>query len=436
MRLFTRILLVFALFPLFSANTPGGGPEKLYPRIDQMARDVNADVIALRRHFHEHPELSNREFKTAERVAEELRQLGLEVRTEVAHTGVVADLKGGRPGRMVALRADMDALPVEERTDLPFASSAKGQLNGQEVPVMHACGHDAHVAILLGVARILTELKADLPGSVRFIFQPSEEGAPAGEEGGASLMVEENVLEEVDAIFGLHVKKELNVGEIGLKPEGFMAAADRFVVRIKGKQTHGSTPWTGVDPIAVSSQVVQGIQNIVSRQTNLVEAPAVVSVGSIHGGLRFNIIPEEIELVGTIRTLDTEMQTQIHQHLRRTVEGICASAGATGEVEIQKMCPVTWNDVALTSQIMPSLRRTAGNDHVTVLKPIMGAEDFAFYSQQIPGVYYFVGITPKDISPEAAAPHHTPEFFVDESGLELGVRSLARLAVDFLYHNN
>ncbi len=436
MRKFPLLLIGFLafLFLSFAPNeTLEKGPDKLYLKIDQLAHQYNEEVISLRRHFHQNPELSNREFKTSARVAEELKMLGLEVQTGVAHTGVVAVLKGGKPGKTVALRADMDALPVEERTGLAFASTVKGELNGQEVPVMHACGHDAHTAILLGVAKILVAIREDLPGEIRFLFQPCEEGPPGDEEGGAKLMVEAGVLKGVDAIFGLHVKKELNVGEIGLKPEGFMAAADRFVIKIKGKQTHGSTPWTGVDPIVVSSQVVQGLQNIVARQTNLVQAPAVISVGSIHGGLRFNIIPEEVELVGTIRTLDSKMQEDIHRRVLRTVNSICESAGATAEIKIQKMCPVTWNDVSLTEQMLPSLRETAGSEHVAMLKPIMGAEDFAFYSKEVPGLFYFVGITPKGTAPEDAAPHHTTEFFVDESGLELGVRSMARLAVDYLY---
>lgn len=428
------VILPLLFLPLFSF-LPGGGPDKLYPKIDQLADKYQQEVISLRRHFHQNPELSNREFKTAARVAEELKKLGLEVKTGIAHTGVVAILKGGKAGKTVALRADMDALPVEERTGLDFASVAKGELNGQEVPVMHACGHDAHTAILLGVAKVLSEIKDDLHGEVRFFFQPCEEGPPAGEEGGAYLMVKEGVLEGVDAIFGLHVKKELNVGQIGYKPEGFMAAADRFVVKVKGKQTHGSTPWTGVDPIVVASQIIQGFQNIISRQVNLVQAPAVLSVGSIHGGLRFNIIPEEIEMVGTVRTLDSKMQDHIHERMHKTANSIAESAGATVEVDIQKMCPVTWNNVELTAQMLPSLQAAAGAENVQAIKPIMGAEDFAFYSDEIPGLYYFVGVTPKDQSPEAAAPHHTPEFFVDESGLNLGVRSLSRLAVDYLMKN-
>lgn len=426
----------YLLLLLTTFGLSGGAPTELHERIEQLAGQQEQQVIDLRHHFHQHPELSNREFKTAERIAQELQGMGLEVRTGIAHTGVVATLKGGKPGKTVALRADIDALPVPERTGLPFASTATGMLDGNEVPVMHACGHDAHTAILLGVAKVLSQVREQIPGEVRFIFQPAEEGAPAGEEGGADLMVREGVLEGVDAIFGLHIKKELNVGEIGYKPEGFMAAADRFVIKVKGKQTHGSTPWTGVDPIVVASQIVQGIQHIVSRQTNLVEAPAVISVGSIHGGLRFNIIPEEVTLVGTIRTLDSEMQDRIHEHLNRTAQSIAESAGATAKVDIQRMCPVTYNDVDLTAQMLPSLQAVAGTDKVTAVKPIMGAEDFAFYQKEIPGLYFFVGCTPIGQSPEAAPSHHTPEFFVDDASLLLGMRSLARLAVDYLYAGN
>lgn len=428
-RIRMKKIAIICIAALSFAFAPPGGIED---KIDQLSKQYEQEVIDLRHHFHENPELSNREFKTAERIAAELKALGLEVQTGIAHTGVVATLKGGKTGKTVALRADIDALPVEERTGLSFASKAKGTLNGQEVPVMHACGHDAHTAILLGVAKILSQVKADIPGEVRFIFQPAEEGPPAGEKGGASLMVEEGVLKGVDAIFGLHIKKELNVGQIGYKPQGFMAAADRFVIKVKGKQTHGSTPWTGVDPIVVSSQIVQGIQNVVSRQTNLVEAPAVISVGSIHGGLRFNIIPEEVEMVGTIRTLDSDMQDRIHEHLRRMVKSIAESAGATAEIDIQKMCPVTYNNVDLTAQMLPTLQSVAGTENVHAIKPIMGAEDFAFYTDIIPGLYFFVGATPTGKDPEAAAPHHTPEFFVDDSSLRLGVRALSRLAVDYL----
>lgn len=418
---------------LFSFRSPSETPEALKRHIAKGSTQVQKAVIELRRHFHEHPELSNREFKTAARVARELNALGLETSTQIAHTGVVGILKGGLPGKTVALRADMDALPVEERTGLSFASKQKGLVNGQEVPVMHACGHDAHTAILLGVAKILSDHKELIPGTVKFIFQPCEEGPPKGEEGGAALMVKENVLDGVDAIFGLYVKKELNVGQIGYRSEGFMAAADRFVIRIKGKQTHGSTPWTGVDPIVVSSQVIQGLQNIISRQTNLVENPAVLSIGSIHGGLRFNIIPEEVELVGTLRTLDPAMQNDIHKRIQNTVDAICQSAGAKAEVTIEKMCPVTRNHPGLTQQMLPTLENVAGKEHVNSIKPIMGAEDFAYYTEKIPGLYFFVGVTPKGDDPAQAAPHHTPEFFVDEDGLQLGVHSLARLAVDYLY---
>ena len=436
-----------SLLPLFSVLTlilltvsgfAAIPPDPLKVKVDALADQVEKKVIQWRRDFHEHPELSNREFETSKKVAAHLSALGIEVKTGVAHTGVVGLLKGGKPGPVVALRADMDALPVPERTGLPFASKVRAEFNGQEVSVMHACGHDVHTAILMGVAEVLAGISKDLPGTVKFIFQPSEEGAPAGEEGGADLMVKEGVLlnPKPEVIFGLHIKKEHNVGEIGYRPGGFMAAADRFVIKIHGKQTHGSTPWTGVDPIVVAAQMVNAIQTIVSRQVNLVDDAAVVSVGSIHGGLRFNIIPEEVELVGTIRTLNIATQDRIHERLRATVKGIAESAGATAEVEIQKMCPVTFNHAEVTAKMLPTLQAVAGRENVILDKAIMGAEDFAFYQQEIPGLYFFVGATPKGENPAAAPSHHTPEFFVDESGMKLGVRALCHLTLEYMQQSD
>lgn len=425
-------LLFLTMSPLFAGNP--GGNAALKTQIDALADKVEEKVIAWRRDLHEHPELSNREFETSKKVAAHLKSLGLEVQTGIAHTGVVGVLKGGKPGPVVALRADMDALPVEERTGLPFASKVKATFNGKEVPVMHACGHDVHTSILMGVAEVLAGVKKELPGTVKFIFQPSEEGAPAGEEGGADLMVKEGALTnpKPEVIFGLHIKAEHNVGDIGYRPGGLMAAADRFVIKVHGKQSHGSTPWAGVDPIVIGSQMVTAIQTIVSRQVNLVDDAAVVTVGSMHGGLRFNIIPEEVELIGTIRTLNTETQDLIHERLRATVKGIADAGGATADIEIQKMCPVTYNDLDLTNQMVPTLQAVAGTDHVILDKAIMGAEDFAFYQKEIPGLYFFVGATPKDQDPGTAASHHTPEFFVDETGMKLGVRALSHLTIDYM----
>ena len=422
--------VVFLL--ISGANFVAGGPS-LHEKIDQLVSEIDGKVIEWRRDIHENPELSNREFKTAEKIAAHLKSLGMEVQTGIAHTGVVGILKGGKPGPVVALRADIDALPVTENTGLAFASTVKADFNGQEVGVMHACGHDAHTAILMGAAEVLTSIKADLKGTVKFIFQPCEEGAPKGEEGGAELMVKEGVLSnpKPDAIFGLHVKKELNVGQIGYRPGGIMAATDRFTIKVKGKQTHGSTPWTGVDPIVTASQIIMGLQTIVSRETPLVNDAAVVTVGSIHGGLRFNIIPSEVELIGTVRTLNDATQDRIHEAIRLKATKIAESNGATAEVVIEKMCPVTYNDPAVTGQMVSSLQDAAGAENVNQIKAIMGGEDFAYYQKEIPGLYYFVGVTPVGKDAGAAPPHHTPEFFIDESGLQLGVKSLCYLVVDY-----
>ena len=408
--------------------------EKLKEQVDRSADRMESKVVDWRRHFHQFPELSNREFKTAQKVAEHLEDLGLEVRTGVAHTGVIGLLKGGRPGPVVALRADMDALPVTERVDVPFASKVRAEYNGQDVGVMHACGHDAHTAILMGVAEILTSMKKDLAGSVKFIFQPAEEGAPRGEQGGASLMVKEGVLEnpKVDVIFGLHVWALREVGTIGYRPEGALAASDGLRITVKGKQTHGSTPWTGVDPITVSAQIILGLQTIISRQTELTENAAVITIGSIHGGVRSNIIPDQVEMIGTIRTLNTEMQDKIHEKIRRTVTKIAESAGAVAEVRIRKGNPVTYNDPELTAMMLPSLKAAAGAENVALVNAITGAEDFSFYQKRIPGLYFFVGGMPKGTKPEDAAPHHSPDFYIDEGCLKLGVRALSYLVLDYV----
>lgn len=403
-------------------------------KIDSRVRDVMNDVIRWRRDIHEHPELGNREFRTAKLVADHLRKLGLEVKTGVAHTGVVGLLKGGKPGPVVALRADMDALPVTEQVDLPFASKVRTTYNNQEVGVMHACGHDTHVAILMGVAEILSGMKKELPGSVKFIFQPAEEGAPDGEEGGAKLMVKEGVLENPRpaAIFGLHVTSRLETGFISTKPLSLLAAVDSLRVKIKGRQTHGAYPWLGVDPIVVSSQIILGLQTIASRQLDVTVAPSIVTIGSIHGGVRNNIIPDEVEMLGTLRSLDSAMRLDMHNRVRQTIEKIAESAGATVEISIEEGYPITTNDPELTARMMPTLERVAGAGRVLLAPAVLGAEDFAFYQEKIPGLFYFVGTRPKGVSAQEAPSNHSPKFFVDESGLELGVRSLIHLTLDYL----
>ncbi|MCB9291307.1 MAG: amidohydrolase [Lewinellaceae bacterium] len=402
--------------------------------IDQQADAMEAQVIQWRRHIHQNPELSNREFETAKMVARHLEGLGLEVRTGIAHTGVVGVLNGGKPGPVVALRADMDALPVTERVALPFASKVNVNYLGEPSGVMHACGHDTHVAMLMGAAQILSGIKESLAGTVVFIFQPAEEGAPPGEEGGAELMVKEGVLDnpQVDVVFGLHINAQTEVGTVNYKPGGALAAVNRMVIKVKGKQTHGSQPWAGVDPISISAQIIQGLQMIVSRQMELTKEPLVISIGKIHGGVRSNIIPEEVEMVGTIRTLDTEMQKDVHERIRRTVTNIAESWGASAEVEIEKGYPVTYNDPGLTARMLPTLQAVAGQENVILSKAKTGAEDFSFFAQKVPGLFLFLGGMPKGMDPAEAAPHHTPDFFVDESGMKLGVRLLCNLTLDYM----
>ncbi len=409
-------------------------PPTLDQRIDDAAKKVESSVIACRRDIHEHPELGNREVRTAKIVADKLRALGIEVKENVAHTGVIGLLKGGKPGKVVALRADMDALPVKEQVDLPFASKVRTTYNDQEVGVMHACGHDAHVAILLGVAEVLAGVRDQLPGTVKFLFQPAEEGAPQGEEGGAELMVKEGALEnpKVDAVFGLHVTSRFPVGEIAYRPEGMMAAVDSFKIVVHGKQTHGAYPWLGVDPIVVASQIVIGLQTIPSRQLDSTLAPSIVTVGAIHGGVRNNIIPDSVEMIGTIRSLDAKMRDELHARIKRTAEDIARSGGATADVTIETGYPITYNDPALTAASAPTLQRIAGKENVRVVNAVLGAEDFSFYQQKVPGLFYWLGTRPKDQTPEQAASNHSPLFYVDESGLLLGVKSLAHVAVDYL----
>ncbi len=415
------------LFISFSIQAQNHGLEK-----DIAA--VESKVIEWRRDIHQHPELSNREFNTAEKIAEHLRSLGIEVQTGVAHTGVVGLLKGNRPGKVVALRADIDALPVTERNDLPFKSMVTSEYLGQEVGVMHACGHDTHIAIMMGVAEVLSKNRDKIRGTIKFVFQPAEEGPPPGEEGGAELMVKQGVLEnpKVDAIYGLHIGSYLPVGQIAYKPGGAMAAAQRFVVNIKGKQTHGSAPWGGVDPIFVAAKIVDGFQSIISREMELTKEAAVITVGKMSGGVRNNIIPESAELIGTIRTLDYDMQKQINERMKEMASTIAKAYRAEATVEIDKGVPITYNDLALTEASLPSLKEVAGDDNVHLIKAITGAEDFSFYQEKIPGFFFILGGKDPNAGPNDHFPHHTPDFKIDDSGLLLGVKAMTEIALDYL----
>ncbi|MBC3767704.1 amidohydrolase [Neptunicella marina] len=398
------------------------------------AAKLQDQVVKWRRHFHQHPELSNREFATAKYVANYLKKLGLEVKTGVAHTGVVAVLDSGNPGPTVALRADMDALPVKEMNELPFRSQAMGGYNGKSVPVMHACGHDTHIAMLMGAATILSENKSSLQGKVKFVFQPAEEGVPAGERGGAELMVEQGVMQGVDVVFGLHISSDLDVGSVEYRDGGIMAGVDPFKIVIKGKQSHGAYPWQSVDPIVTSAQVIMGLQTIVSREIKLLDNAAVVTVGSIHGGVRSNIIPDKVEMLGTIRTLNPVARNKVYQSLPNKVEHIAASMGAEAEVTLplEQSYPITYNDPALMSKMLPTLKRTAGEEHTLYTQAVTGAEDFSFFQQQVPGLYLFVGGKALDMPREKAPDHHTPYFVIDESGMQLGVELLTNLTLDYM----
>ena len=390
-------------------------------------------MIEWRHHIHEHPELSNREYQTAEYIAAHLKSLGLEVQTGVAKTGVIGILKGGKPGPVVALRADIDGLPVPERVDLPWASNAIGEFNGAEVPVMHACGHDTHIAILMGTAEVLSQVKSELAGTVKFIFQPAEEGAPKGEEGGAKLMVKEGVLKnpDVEAIFGLHISAGTHVGNINYKPGGTMASANSFEIIIHGKQTHGSKPWIGIDPIVTAAQIINNVQTIVSRSMPLTKEAAVVSFGSVHGGVRSNIIPEEVRLVGTIRALDNDMRDEIFARLETIAIKTGESNGAEVEVIIDEGVPITYNNIALTNKMLPTLKSVVGDDHVRLVPASTGAEDFSFYQHEVPGFFFFLGGTPVNTPEKDAAPHHTPDFYVDDAAMIYGIKSMSRLVVDY-----
>jgi amidohydrolase len=407
--------------------------------IDSLSEAISAKVVAWRRDFHQHPELSNREFRTAGIVAEHLAQLGMEVQTGVAHTGVVGVLKGGKPGPVVLLRADMDGLPVPERNDLPFRSQAMGEYNGEQVPVMHACGHDSHVAILMGVAEILSELRGELPGTVKFVFQPAEEGAPKGEEGGAQLMVAEGILQnpQVDAAFALHISAVHEAGQLGYAAGPRYASVDDFKIIVHGVQAHGASPWMGVDSVVVSAQIVNALQTIVSRNLELTEQPGIVTVGSIHGGVRSNIIPEQVEMVGTIRALDDDMRAQIHRRIREIAEGVAQSMGATAEVHIpwSNSYPITYNDPDLSAEMYPVLEAVAGPAGVEKVKPITGAEDFSYIANEVPGFYISLGGKPPGMPVSEVAAHHTPDFKIDESGFDIGVRAMAAMAWQYMLNH-
>lgn len=422
-----------ALLCLLALAAPAMADD-LAATVDQRVRALEGKVIEWRRHVHQNPELSNRETNTAQLVADHMRKLGMEVKTGVAKTGVIGLLKGGKPGPVVALRADMDALPVVEESELPFRSTVKAEYLGNQVGVMHACGHDAHIAILMGVAEVLAGVKDELPGTVKFIFQPAEEGPPPGETGGAPLMVEEGALENPrpDAIFGLHVISGMAAGVISYRPGPLMASADWLYITVKGKQTHGAWPWLGIDPVVTSAQIVTGLQNIVARQIDVSKEPAVVSVATINGGARKNIIPDKVEMTGTIRSFDEQMRQDVHARIKHISESIAEANHASAEVRVDKAVPVTVNDPILTEKMIPTLKRIGGDGGAVVAKRVMVAEDFSYFQEKVPGMFYFVGVTPKDQDMSKAAPNHSPRFFVDESGLVQGVRSLAALAVDFL----
>ena len=403
--------------------------------IAEKANDIEAKVIDWRQDFHQNPELGNREVRTAGIVAKHLQSLGIETTTKVGVTGVIGILKGDKPGPVIALRADMDALPVEETNDLPYASKVKTMYNGKETSVMHACGHDGHTAILMGVAEILSSMKKDLKGTVKFIFQPAEEGAPKGEEGGAKLLVKEGVLEnpKVDVVFGLHILAQTEVGKINYRPAGMMAGATDFKITVNGKPSHGSQPWLSVDPILTAAQIVTSINTIVSKNINLTENPAVVVVAAINGGNRSNIIPEQVEMLGSIRAFSNEDETLIYNRIKQIAENTAIAAGATAVVEIPYTVhyPVTYNNVELTKTVLPSLQKSAGSENVILIPPITGSEDFSYFAQKVPGFFFFIGGMPKGQDPELAGPHHTPEFIVDDTAFKTGVKALCNLVLDY-----
>jgi amidohydrolase len=424
-----RKLISAAVLGLMMFNLSAQSPQQL----DKEISLIKDKLVEWRRHFHENPELSNREFKTSLFISDYLKTLGLEVKTGIAKTGVLAILKGGKPGPVIALRADIDALPVIERVNIPFASKVKTEYNGQQVGVMHACGHDSHTAMLMGVATVLSKMQKEVAGTIKFIFQPAEEGAPEGEEGGASLMVKEGVLDnpKVDVIFGLHIESNIEVGHIQYKPGAFMASADAFTIKVKGKSSHGSQPWLGVDPVVTSSLIIQGLQTIVSRQEDLTKAPVVITVGAINGGVRFNIIPEEVKMIGTIRTLDSAMRLTVLDKIKHTAETIAESQGAVAEFSYENKTLVTFNTPILVEKMVPVLQRAIGKENVKQMNWVTGAEDFSFYGTKVPSFFFYLGGMPKGNDPAKAPPHHTPDFYIDDSRLDAGVKAFCQLVFDY-----
>ena len=420
------------LFPMLLISATALGQAKLRPAIDKKATAIESKVIEWRRDFHQHPELGNQEVRTAKIIADHLRSLGMEVTENVAVTGVVGVLKGGKPGPMVALRADMDALPVTERVDVPFKSTVTATFNNQQTGVMHACGHDSHVAILMGAAEVLAGMKDQLEGSVKFIFQPAEEGVSDVDMAGAQLMVKEGVMNDVDAIFGLHIWAQVEAGKIGYRSGPTMAAVDILGIDVHGTQAHGASPWSGVDPIVTSSQIVMGLQTILSRNVNITQNPAIVTIGAIHGGIRHNIIPEKVEMIGTIRTFGAEQQTLVHKRINEIATNIAESAGAKAEVSITKLYPATINPPELTDKMAPSVLAAAGEGNVIIMDAMTGSEDFSFFQQEKPGFFIFLGGMKKGADPLKTPSHHTPDFYLDESGFTLGVRTLSYFVVDYM----
>lgn len=404
------------------------------PNAAELTAQVESKVIAWRRDLHQHPELSNREFRTSKVIEKHLKSLGLEVQTGIAHTGVVAILKGGKPGPLIGLRADMDALPVTEVVDLPFASKATDTYRNQTVGVMHACGHDTHVAMLMGVAENLVNVKDSLAGDVMFIFQPAEEGAPEGEQGGAELMLKEGLFAQrkPEQVFGMHVTSSMPSGMIGLRSGPAMASEDSFTIKVLGRQTHGSRPWGGVDPIVASAQIINSVQTIISRQVDITKAPAVVSFGAINGGIRSNIIPDEVELIGTIRTFDQDMRAEIKVKLAEIATNAAKTLGATAITEIQPGYPVTVNNPELVSKMRPVIASVVGDKMLIEPGLITGAEDFSYYALETPGMFFFLGVTPADQDPSQVASNHSPAFYVDESALKVGVQTMTQVALTAL----